>query len=135
MQSVGTVNTGPELAVRRFLHQMGYRYRLHAKNLPGRPDIVFASRKKVIFVHGCFWHNHGCDKGRPPKSRLTYWGPKLTANRERDKAQRSRLEALGWGVLTIWQCETRDLEKLSQKLDAFLGNGRMRKRAAAGAGH
>src|SRR5690348_10768683 len=85
MASVQQRNTGPEWIVRRLLHSNGHRYRLHSKKLPGKPDIVFGARKKAIFVHGCFWHGHDCAKGRSPKSRLDYWGPKLEANRRRDE--------------------------------------------------
>lgn len=120
MQSVGTHNTGPELTVRKLLSGLGYRYRLHARNLPGKPDIVFPGRKCVIFVHGCFWHNHGCRKGKAPKSRLDYWGPKLAANRARDTAQLAMLKSLGWFVLTLWQCETANTAKLSARLARFL---------------
>ncbi len=130
MQSVGTKDTGPELTVRRILHRMGFRYRLNARDLPGRPDIVFPSRKKVIFVHGCFWHSHGCDKGQPPKSRLRYWKPKLRANQDRDAAQLQALQAMGWSVLTVWQCETKDPEALKSMLLRFLEG----KTKAAGTG-
>src|ERR1035438_3891223 len=98
MQSVGTRDTGPELKVRRLLFSLGYRYRLNAKKLPGRPDIVFPGRMKAIFVHGCFWHGHGCRKGRAPKSRIEYWKPKLKNNRRRDLAQSRALKTLGWSV-------------------------------------
>lgn len=121
MQAVGTKDTGPERVVRRLLYANRFRYRLHAKTLPGRPDIVFPGRKKAIFVHGCFWHSHGCEKGQPPKSRLDYWGPKLKDNRDRDSRNKTQLEALGWSVLTVWQCETRDPESLAARLIAFLG--------------
>ena len=120
MQAVQSKNTGPEWTVRRLLHRLGYRYRLHRKTLPGKPDLVFPRRKKAIFVHGCFWHAHGCRYGRPPKSRLDYWLPKLRANKRRDSDKHARLEALGWQVLTIWQCETKDIEALTMKLCAFL---------------
>lgn len=120
MQSVGTKDTGPEWAVRRALHRHGFRYRLHVKVLPGRPDIVLPKRKAVIFVHGCFWHGHDCSKGSPPKSKLDYWGPKLAANRSRDSARTSELQELGWRVLTVWQCETRDENALAAKLLEFL---------------
>lgn len=120
MQAVKTRDTGPELIVRRILHRLGYRYRLNAKKLPGRPDIVFPLRKRVIFVHGCFWHGHGCAKGQAPKSRLDYWGPKLKVNRERDAVQLRALADLGWSVLTIWQCETMEREALTAKLTRFL---------------
>jgi DNA mismatch endonuclease (patch repair protein) len=120
MQSVKTRDTGPELAVRRVLSGLGYRYRLNSKKLPGRPDIVLPGRRKAIFVHGCFWHSHGCAKGQASKSRLEYWGPKLAANRERDAAQLRALQALGWSVLTVWQCETRDEDALRARLKRFL---------------
>jgi DNA mismatch endonuclease, patch repair protein len=120
MQSVKTRDTGPELAVRRIVYRLGYRYRLNSKKLPGRPDIVLPSRKLAVFIHGCFWHWHGCAKGQAPKSRLEYWAPKLQANRERDAAQVRALEGLGWRVLTVWQCETRDPEALMGRLKRFL---------------
>ena len=121
MASVGTRNTGPEMAVRRVLHSLGYRFRLHQKDLPGRPDIVFRSRRKVVFVHGCFWHGHGCAKGRLPKSRTDYWGPKIETNRARDERVIEYLDRLGWRSLTIWQCETYDLVSLGRELHDFLG--------------
>ena len=120
MQAVKTRDTGPELTVRRILFRLGYRYRLNARNLPGRPDIVLPRRMKVIFVHGCFWHGHGCRKGKAPKSRLDYWKPKLKTNRKRDATQLRALKVLGWSVLTVWQCETNDSEALGSKLSAFL---------------
>lgn len=120
MQSVGTKNTGPELAVRQLLHRLGFRFRLHRKDLPGKPDIVFPGRRKVIFVHGCFWHRHSCPKGRLPKSRLDYWEPKLAQNVTRDHANVTALQALGWDVLTLWQCELRDTLELERRLQAFL---------------
>lgn len=120
MQSVKTENTGPELMVRRALFAVGYRFRLHRKDLPGRPDIVLPGRKKAIFVHGCFWHGHGCAKGRGSKSRLEYWGPKLEANKERDARNRRALMDLGWDVLTLWQCELSDKEELTKRLQVFL---------------
>jgi DNA mismatch endonuclease, patch repair protein len=120
MQSVKTHDTGPELAVRQLLYRLGYRYRLNAKKLPGRPDIVFPGKMKAIFVHGCFWHSHGCSKGQAPKSRLDYWGPKLRVNKERDAAQALALKSLGWAVLTVWQCETANPESLRAKLVDFI---------------
>ncbi|MDP9053821.1 MAG: very short patch repair endonuclease [Acidobacteriota bacterium] len=120
MQSVKTRDTGPEMTVRRILHRLGYRYRLNVKKLPGRPDIVFSGRMKAIFVHGCFWHGHDCRKGMAPKSRLDYWTPKLNANRVRDAAQLTALEAFGWSVLTVWQCEIKDPDVLSTKVVRFL---------------
>ncbi|MBC9209824.1 very short patch repair endonuclease [Roseomonas aerophila] len=120
MQAVKTEHTGPEWIVRRWLHAHGYRYRLHSRDLPGRPDIVFPGRRVAVFVHGCFWHSHDCAKGRAPKSRLDYWGPKLEANRRRDALKRAELEALGWTVLTVWQCETTDPTMLAAKLTSTL---------------
>ena len=122
MQSVGTKNTTPELTLRRVLSGMGYRYRLHAKKLPGRPDIVFPGKKKAIFVNGCFWHLHGCAKGQIPKSRQDYWEPKLRTNRDRDDSNTRKLEALGWSVLVVWQCELRDLSSIMEKVTLFLNN-------------
>jgi DNA mismatch endonuclease, patch repair protein len=120
MRAVGTANTGPELRVRRLLHALGYRYRLHVRTLPGRPDLLFPSRRKVILIHGCFWHGHGCSKGRLPKSRLDYWGPKIEANQRRDDDVVCQLEERGWQTLVIWQCETKDVELLRARLVKFL---------------
>ena len=120
MQAVKSKDTKPELQVRSMLHSAGYRYRLHRRDLPGSPDIVFPSRRCVIFVHGCFWHGHGCKIGQPSKSRTDYWGPKIEANRARDMRKRSELEASGWRVLEVWQCELRGLDTLATKLWAFL---------------
>jgi DNA mismatch endonuclease Vsr len=103
---------------------MGYRYRLHRKILPGTPDLVFPRLRKVIFIHGCFWHRHpdpACKLARLPKSRLDFWQPKLEGNRRRDEANQARLQALGWTVLVIWECETSDKEQVGKKLRAFLG--------------
>ncbi|WP_424814531.1 very short patch repair endonuclease [Roseococcus sp. YIM B11640] len=105
MQSVKTKNTGPELVVRRALFAAGYRYRIHRRDLPGSPDIVFPSRRKAIFVHGCFWHGHNCKKGRPSKSKIEYWGPKIENNRQRDEKNYKSLLTMGWDVKVIWQCE------------------------------
>ena len=122
MQAVKSKDTGPELAVRRIMHKLGYRYRLHKKGLPGRPDLVFARRKKVIFVHGCFWHGHDCRYGRPPESRRKYWLPKLERNRERDRENKAELESLGWKVLTVWECQIKrkDTADLVDLLIRFL---------------
>lgn len=121
MQSVKSKDTGPEMRVRRLLHAMGYRFRLHRKDLPGKPDIVLPRYRTAIFVHGCFWHAHGCPKGRPPKSRLEYWLPKLERNVERDRTKIEQLESLGWRVLVVWQCETKDADALAERLRAFAG--------------
>jgi DNA mismatch endonuclease (patch repair protein) len=120
MESVQTKDTGPEMLVRRMLHALGYRYRLHRKDLPGSPDLVFPRLKKVVFVHGCFWHGHGCQWGRLPQSNLDYWRPKIEANRERDARNVKALGQAGWRVLTIWQCELRARESALEKLCAFL---------------
>lgn len=120
MQAVKSKNTGPELRVRRVLHALGYRFRLHRKDLPGRPDIVLPKHRKAIFVHGCFWHAHGCSKGQPPKSRLDYWLPKLEANVNRDRAKLAQIESLGWKTLVVWQCETVDIDALAARLQAFV---------------
>lgn len=117
-------NTEPELAVRRLVYGLGYRYRLHGKKLPGRPDLVFAKRRKVIQVHGCFWHQHpspSCKLARMPKSRPEFWIPKLEGNRRRDLANEAKLAALGWQHLTIWECELTDLPSLEKKILAFFG--------------
>ncbi len=123
MRRVRSKNTKPEMAVRRLLHALGYRYRLHVADIPGRPDIVFRKRRKVIFVHGCFWHRHddpACKLARLPKSRLDFWLPKLNANRERDRQTRNRLLKEGWKILVVWECELRDKEQLRNKLVRFL---------------
>src|SRR5690348_9565964 len=109
MRRIRKTNTKPELAVRRVAHRMGYRYRLHRRDLPGTPDLVFPSRRKIIQVHGCFWHQHsGCRLARVPKSRPDYWLPKLRRNTERDAASEALLSAQGWEVLIIWECEVAD---------------------------
>ena len=120
MQAVKGKNTLPELVVRSLLHRLGFRFRLHRKDLPGTPDIVFPSRKVAIFVHGCFWHGHGCRIGQPPKSRLDYWTPKIAANRVRDDRKQTALAAAGWRSLVVWQCELKDTEALARKLGMFL---------------
>ncbi len=119
-------NTRPELRVRRLAHALGYRFRLHRRDLPGTPDLVFPGRRAVIFVHGCFWHRHpapGCWRARLPKSRPEFWVPKLEANVARDAEQIAALEALGWRVLVIWECETTPsrLTELGARLAGFLG--------------
>jgi DNA mismatch endonuclease (patch repair protein) len=124
MSRVRGSDTKPELLVRRLVHRMGYRYRLHDRRLPGRPDLVFARRRSVIFVHGCFWHRHpelGCKLARLPKSRTEFWLAKLDGNRSRDVETERRLRESGWRVLTVWECELRDREAISTKLRDFLG--------------
>lgn len=123
MSRVRGRDTGPEMAVRRILHAMGYRYRLHAKELPGRPDIVFRKRRIAIFVHGCFWHRHpdpNCRLARLPKSRLDFWLPKLEGNQARDLANVEKLEAAGWRVLIVWECELGNREQSGNTLRRFI---------------
>lgn len=124
MGLVKSKNTKPELAVRRLVHAMGFRYRLHGKNLPGKPDLVFKTRRKVIFVHGCFWHRHeGCALCRMPKSRVEFWSAKLEANKERDVVKQAALISQGWRYLIVWECEIRDKTKLSARISEFLEPG------------
>lgn len=121
MSRVRSKNTGPEIAVRHMVFRMGYRYRLHGKQLPGKPDLVFARRRKVIFVNGCFWHGHeGCRYARLPKTRIGFWRTKRKTNRARDRANIALLEASGWKVLTVWQCELKDRKALLSKLYEFI---------------
>lgn len=121
MGRVRSRDTKPEMMVRRMVHAMGYRYRLHAKDLPGKPDLVFRSRRKVVFVHGCFWHRHPeCALARLPKSREDFWLPKLDANRRRDMKNERALRDAGWGVLTIWECELGDVAQLKTRIRGFL---------------
>lgn len=123
MSRIGQRNTAPEMMVRRTLHAMGYRYRLHAKDLPGRPDIVFRKRKSVIFVHGCFWHGHtasSCPISHTPKSNQEFWLAKINRNRERDARTNQWLLDNGWRVLEIWECETKDVAQLAERLKDFL---------------
>jgi DNA mismatch endonuclease (patch repair protein) len=114
MSRVRSKDTRPEMIVRRMLHKAGYRYRLHVANLPGKPDLVFAGRRKVIFIHGCFWHLHDCGQARMPKSRVEFWGKKLRANRERDERNLAELRRLGWGVFSVWECQLRNAELLDE---------------------
>lgn len=119
-------DTKPEMIVRRLVHAMGFRFRLHRKDLPGRPDLVLPRTRSVIFVHGCFWHRHPepkCKLARMPKSRLDFWQPKLEGNRGRDLRNQSELEAMGWRFLVVWECELRHTEQLQNKLSAFLTKG------------
>ena len=121
MRAVRDRDTGPEMVVRRLVHQMGYRYRLHGKDLPGKPDLVFPARRKTIFVHGCFWHQHHCPRGqRLPKSNRDYWVGKLHRNVERDAGHQNRLSHLGWVVLVVWECEISDHDALRTRLRVFL---------------
>ena len=119
MRAVKSRNTQPEMTVRRLVHSMGYRYRLHRKDLPGKPDLAFISRRKAIFVHGCFWHGHDCPRGsREPKTNRDYWIPKIAKTRERDKTTMERLRTMDWKTLVIWECEID--RALPGRLRAFL---------------
>lgn len=121
MAAIKGKDTKPEMAVRRLLHRLGYRYRLHRKDITGHPDIAFIGRRKLIFVHGCFWHQHpGCRLAHAPKSRMDYWGPKLARNIARDAANLTALAQQGWDVLTIWECQVKDTAALQEGLTAFL---------------
>ncbi|WP_080311441.1 very short patch repair endonuclease [Burkholderia pseudomallei] len=121
MRRIRSKDTQPEMAVRRLVHAMGYRYRLHRKDIPGKPDLVFPSRRKVIFIHGCFWHQHsGCREGRPPRSNTDYWLPKLRRNQERDRVALEQLAVSGWETLIIWECETKDSSAVATKIRRFL---------------
>lgn len=108
MSGIRGKNTKPEMIVRRALHKAGYRYRLHVKELPGKPDIVLPKYKTVIFVHGCFWHHHNCKNFKWPKTREDFWRKKIEGNVERDQKAYAQLEAQGWKVIVIWECETRE---------------------------
>lgn len=122
MRQIRSKDTAPELLLRQMLHRLGYRFRLHRKGLPGKPDIVFPARRKVIFVHGCFWHQHpGCREGRVPGSRREYWEPKLTRNQQRDDAAQVALIEQRWQTLTIWECEMKNTAAALQRAKEFLG--------------
>ena len=124
MRRVRAADTTPERVVRRAAHHLGYRFRLHRRDLPGTPDVAFPRLGKVIFVHGCFWHRHpGCGRTRMPKTRAVYWRGKFTKNVERDRRNVRSLRELGWKVLVIWECETLDRVRLVAKLARFLGRG------------
>ena len=135
MRRIRSGDTRPELLLRRELHRLGYRYQVRPADLPGRPDVVFRARRKLVFVHGCFWHQHeGCPKAAVPKSNTDYWRPKLAGNVARDAAHLSRLNESGWGVLTVWECELRDLSSTVRRVTDFLGRPRLRpRRPASGA--
>lgn len=120
MARVRAKNTHPEIAVRRLVHGLGYRFRLHRRDLPGTPDLVLPKHRAVVFVHGCFWHQHDCRRGRrQPASNRAYWGPKLARNVERDRAAESALLRLGWRVFTVWECEITATD-LADRIDRFL---------------
>jgi DNA mismatch endonuclease (patch repair protein) len=120
MRAVKQKHTGPEMIVRKLLFSLGLRYRLHRKSLPGSPDVIFPSRRIAVFVHGCFWHRHaGCKRATTPKSNADFWCGKFERNVERDRDNEKRLEEIGWRVLVIWECDTRDLEKLTRRIAKY----------------
>lgn len=121
MSRIRGTNTKPEIAVRSMLHRMGYRFRLHRRDLPGTPDIVLPGRSTAIFVHGCFWHGHACKRTKMPKSREDYWGEKIATNRRRDRRKRRQLRALGWNAIVVWECELKRPDRLAAKLRKALG--------------
>jgi len=121
MRRVRSKNSLPEMAVRKLVHGLGYRYRLHAKDLPGKPDLVFPSRRCILFVHGCFWHGHeNCRKAQKPATNQQFWVAKLEKNYERDRLNLRALRRLGWRVMVVWECQTENLNKLTPKLCRFL---------------
>lgn len=121
MRRIKSKGMRPELTVRRLVHSMGYRFRLHVSDLPGKPDIVLTRKKKIIEVRGCFWHQHGkCVDSHIPKSRIQYWRPKLQGNQRRDKRNARALEALGWKIFVVWECEVQDLKRIKRDLSKFL---------------
>lgn len=122
MRAIRSKDMQPELMVRRLVHKLGYRFRLHAKHLFGKPDLVFPSRRKIIFVHGCFWHSHGCKNSHVPKSNISYWEPKLERNRMRDSEALKSLADAGWDCLVVWECEIDDESKLAKRVCKFLGS-------------
>jgi DNA mismatch endonuclease, patch repair protein len=124
MQMVRASNTKPELAVRKLLHGLGFRFRLQKKNLPGTPDIVLPRWRAVVLIHGCFWHRHdGCRKATTPKSNTKYWCQKFHANVERDRRVATRLKSMGWRVCVVWQCELSDPQRLESRLARFIRKG------------
>lgn len=121
MRQVKAKNTSVEIEVRRIAWRLGYRYRLHRRDLPGIPDLAFPGKRKVIFVHGCFWHGHDCARGkRVPKSNHEYWVAKIARTKARDNANKEALQKNGWGVMIIWECEIRNKASISEKIDRFL---------------
>jgi DNA mismatch endonuclease (patch repair protein) len=121
MKAVKQLDTAPELAVRKIVHAAGYRFRLHVRDLPGKPDVVLPRHRKIIQVQGCFWHGHvGCSRAKLPMNNRDAWGLKVLSNRERDVRVVAQLQALGWDVLTVWECEARNVDELRKRLEQFL---------------
>lgn len=129
MRGIRGKNTQPEMLLRHLVFGLGYRYRLHGSELPGSPDLVFKSRRKVIFVNGCFWHNHFCRAGRHPKTRPEYWASRFKKNRDRDARNLRKLRRIGWSALTIWECQLSDSSKVKAKVREFLGTSSKEERA------
>ena len=121
MSRIQGKDTKPEIELRRLVHALGYRYSLYRKDLPGTPDLVFTRRRKIIFVHGCFWHQHDCPRGTRPTSNLDFWNRKLDRNVERDRKNISDLTKAGWSVLIVWECEIKTREPLTSRIKEFLG--------------
>jgi DNA mismatch endonuclease (patch repair protein) len=128
MRAIRSKDMQPELKVRSLVHKLGYRFRLHRKDLPGKPDLVFGPRRKVIFVHGCFWHSHNCKTAHVPKSNQAYWGPKLERNKTRDGKNIEALQAEGWQALVVWECEVRDESGVKRRVRTFLGRVQRRRK-------
>ena len=122
MAAVPQRDSKPELIVRRLIHGMGYRYRLHVRDLPGSPDIVLPRLRKIIFVHGCFWHRHRCKRATTPATRRAFWAEKFEQNKARDRRNNRALRRAGWRVLIVWECWTRRPEWLEERLEGFLGD-------------
>jgi len=120
MSRIRSTHTGPELIVRQLSYALGYRHRLHRRDLPGTPDLVFPSRRKAMFVHGCFWHGHGCSRDRAPTTNRAYWNAKRRRNKARDQGDQARLRAVGWKALVIWECELRDPDRLIRRIRGFM---------------
>ena len=122
MSQIRSRDTSPEMVVRRLVHGMGYRFRLHVPELPGKPDVVLPRLRRIIDVRGCFWHQHGgCIDSHLPRTRVGYWLPKLRRNQQRDSENGKKLRALGWRLLVVWECETQDIARLAKRLARFLG--------------
>ena len=123
MARVRSKDSGPEMVVRKIAHAMGYRFRLHRRDLPGCPDLVFPRLGKAVLVHGCFWHRHGCPRTTTPKTNIDFWLNKFSRNKERDQENLALLKQLGWDVFVIWECELRDLAETYKRLSDFLSRG------------
>jgi DNA mismatch endonuclease (patch repair protein) len=126
MAAIKGKDTKPEKLLRSLLHKAGYRFRKNYPSLPGKPDVAFTKKKKVIFMHGCFWHNHGCPNGMMPRSRTSYWHPKLLANKQRDKRNIRKLQRAGWSVMVVWECQILETDLLFKKITKFLTKNKSR---------